>query len=58
MKDTDPILIRRDEVGEEIWTTKTYREPLGTTRTIEKSLRSARFREVQPEAEKSRVQTN
>ena len=52
MKDTDPILIRRDEVGEEIWRTKTYREPLGTTRTIEKSLRSAGFREVQSEAEK------
>ena len=50
MKDSDPILIRQEEVGEEIWTTKTYREPLNPTRTIEKSFRPTRFREIQPEA--------
>ena len=52
MKNTDPIPIRQDKVGEEIWTIKTYRDAQGTTRTIKKPLRSAGFRDVQHEGKK------
>ena len=53
MKDTDPITIRRNEVEEDIWITKTYRDVQDTTRTIEKSLHSAVPDDVQPKTEKT-----
>ena len=53
MKDPDPIPIRVDEGGEELWTPKTYREPLGDTRTI---VLSAGFRDIQPEAEREEIE--
>ena len=50
-EDADPISIRRDNVGEEIWSTKTYRGPVGDTLTVERPPRSAESRDIQPEAE-------
>ena len=51
IKDTDPILIRQDEVGDEIWTTKTYREPLNPKQLIKQAIRPARSLKIQSESE-------
>ena len=51
-KNTNPILIRQDEVGEDIWATKTYHQPLITTPTIEESSNSAEGINIQSKSEK------
>lgn len=51
IKDTDPILIRQDEVGDEIWTTKTYREPLNPKQIIKQAIRPVRSLKIQSESE-------
>ena len=51
-KNTNPILIRQREVGEDIWKIKTYHQPLSTTRTIEESSNSAEGLNIQPKVEK------
>ncbi len=51
-KNANPILIRQDEVGEDIWAAKTYHQPLITTRTIEESSNSTEYSNIQSKSEK------
>ena len=56
-KNTNPILIRQDEVGEDIWATKTYHQPLIATRTIEGSSNFAESEKVEcNELESERIE--